>query len=193
MRAEEFVNEANRSGQTRLSVQDQIRAAVKKDGGRADEYFVRFTGVDRLGFSARQVFGRTPDADDPKFDPDYIGAGKGRPALWFYPLNTYLKSRDVFASEHPYVWLVRIRPDAWLQPIRNNTRGIQTAPEGKRRVGMMRLTSSFPAAIFFEPAFNVVGRFYDYAKMHQRHGEVKGAPKTFPPKNLLNKFKGLFK
>jgi hypothetical protein len=88
---------------------------------------------------------------------------------------------------------VRIRPNAWLQPIRNNTRGIQAAPQGKNRVGMMRLTGGFPAAIFFEPAFDVVGRYYDYAKMHQRHGEVQGAPKISAPKNLLNKIKGLFK
>lgn len=193
MRAVEFVTEANRSGQPRLSVRDQILAAVKKDGGRADEYFVRFTGVDRLGFSARQVFGRTPDADDPKFDPDYIGAGKGRPALWFYPLKTYLQSKGAYASENPYVWLVRIRPDAWLQPVKHNTRGIQAAPNGQRRVGMMRLTGGFPAAIFFEPAFDVVGRYYDYASQHQRHGEVKGAPNTSAPKNLLNKIKGLFR
>jgi hypothetical protein len=31
-------------------------------------------------------------------------------------------------------------------------------------------------AIFFEPAFDVVGRYYDYAGQHQRHGQVKGRP-----------------
>jgi hypothetical protein len=30
--------------------------------------------------------------------------------------------------------------------------------------------------VFFEPAFDVVDRFYDYAGQHQRHGRVQGRP-----------------
>jgi hypothetical protein len=33
-----------------------------------------------------------------------------------------------------------------------------------------------PAAIFFTHGFDVVGKYYDYAGQHQRHGEVKGKP-----------------
>ena len=43
-------------------------------------------------------------------------------------------------------------------------------------MGIMR-HSNPPAAIFFEPGFDVVGKYYDYAGQHQRHGQVKGAPK----------------
>jgi hypothetical protein len=54
-------------------------------------------------------------------------------------------------------------------------RGVQPAPEGQRRVGMFKQGNP-PMAIFFEPAFDVVGRYYDYAGQHQRHGQVKGRP-----------------
>ena len=37
------------------SVRDQIIADVKKHGGSPDEYFVRFTDMDKLGFSGRQI------------------------------------------------------------------------------------------------------------------------------------------
>lgn len=159
--------------EARVSVKDQILADVKKHG--PGEYFVRFTNADKLGFSAKQSFGRTPDMDDPAFDVDYIGTGKGRPALWFYPLKEYLNSRDLYARENPYLWLVRLRDDAWLQPARRGATGVAPAPQGKQRVGIMR-QSNPPAAIFFKPAFDVVGKYYDYGSQHQRHGEVKGPP-----------------
>lgn len=158
------------------SVRDQIIADVKADGGPANEYFVRFTGVDKLGYSAKQSFGRSPDLEDPNYDFDYVGTGKGKPALWFYPLSWYLNSTDAYATEHPYVWLVRIKPNAWLQPVSAKTEKIETAPQGLDRVGILKQTS-VPAAIFFQPGFDIVGKYYDYAKKHQRHGEVKGAPK----------------
>ena len=170
MRSHEFVIEA------KVTIRDQIMHDVKKHGGSLDDYFVRFTGNDKLGFSAKQNFGRTPDADDPKFDPDYIGAGQGRPALWFYPLSTYLKNKDLYAGDYPYVWLVRMKPNSWLQPVNYNTKGKQAAPTGKDRVGLLRLVNPWPAAIFFKPAFDVVGKYYDYGKMHQRHGQVLGKP-----------------
>lgn len=171
MRANEFITES------RLSVRDQIINDVKRDGGNPNEYFVRFTKVDRLGYSAKQPFARSPDVDDPNFSPDYIGSGKGRRALWFYPLKFYLKSKDAYATDNPHAFLVRIKPDAWLQPVDNNTKKIEQAPQGKERVGLFRKSSLTPAAIFFKPAFDLVGKYYDHAMMHQRHGEVKGAPK----------------
>lgn len=168
MRANEFVVEAQVP-----PIRDQIRADVKKNG--PGEYFVRVTAVDRLGFSARQKFGRSPDMDDPNFDVDYIGAGRGRPALWFYPVNEYLKNKDLYATENPYVWLVKLKDTAWLQPARRGNSGVDNPPQGKQRVGIMRMSNP-PAAIFFQPGFDVVGRYYDYAGQHKRHGEVKGRP-----------------
>jgi len=169
MQAREFITEAQVP-----SIRDQIIADVRKNG--PGEYFVRTTAVDRLGFSARQLFGRSPDMDDPAFDVDYIGAGNGRPALWFYPLKDYLKSNDLYATESPYVWLVKLKDNAWLQTARRGATGVQSAPAGKKRVGIMRISNP-PAAIFFEPGFDLIGRYYDYAGQHKRHGNVKGAPK----------------
>jgi hypothetical protein len=173
MRATEFIAEA------KVSIKDQVLADVDKNGGEANEYFVRFTGMDRVGFSANQIFGRSPDIDNPKFSPTYIGRGVGRPALWFYPLKTYLSDRELYAADKPYVWLVRIKPNAWLQPVTHDTKSKQEAPKGKERVGIIKNIVP-PAAIFFKPAFDVVGKYYDYGMMHQRHGEVKGPPKIKP-------------
>ena len=157
-------------------VRDQILADVKRTGGSPSEYFVRFTDQDRLGFSARQRFSHTPDVDDPEFDVDQIGRRQGRRALWFYPLATYLKAdQETYAADSPYVWLVRLRDDAWLQPVRRGDRAVKAAPAGKQRVGMLRYSTP-PAAIFFEPAYDVIGRYYDFGAQHQRHGQVKGPP-----------------
>jgi hypothetical protein len=166
--------------ESKTSVKDQIIAAVQKNGGNPNEYFVRFTDVDKLGFSARQQFGRSLDIDHPEYYPDYIGAGKGKPALWFYPLKTYISDNSLYAIEKPYVWLVRVKPNAWLQPVDRNTNEKQPAPNGKERVGIMKNISPFPAAIFFKPGFDVVGKFYDYGSQHKRHGQVKGPAQGKP-------------
>jgi hypothetical protein len=55
MRALEFVIEARVP-----SVRDQIIADIKQHGGNVSEYFVRFTNQDKLGFSDRQTFKKTP-------------------------------------------------------------------------------------------------------------------------------------
>lgn len=171
MRADEFLTEAKVP-----SVREQIIADVKKNGGDPSEYFVRFTNADKLGFSARQLFGKTPDVDDPEFDVDYIGTSKGKLALWFYPLKTALDPKSgAYASEQPYAWLIRLKPTSWLQKVRRGNSKIQQAPQGKERVGILRMSDP-PAAIFFKPAFDVIGRYYNYAGQHKRHGEVKGAP-----------------
>ena len=162
-------------------VRQQIIDAVKQNGGNANEYFVRFTSVDRLGFSEKQPFKRHLDVDDPEFTITGIGtAGKnsGRRALWFYPLSEYLKqsAQGQYAMDMPYVWLVRIKPNAWLQPIGyKDKRVVMPAPNGKQRVGLLK-GGLMPQAVFFSPAFDVVGRYYDYAGQHKRHGEVKGRP-----------------
>lgn len=167
MKVNEIITEAKTA-----PVRDQIIADVKKHG--PGEYFVRFTDIDKLGYSARQRFSTTPDTDHPDFDVDYIGHGKGRPVLWFYPLETYLdQNRTVYAGEQPYAWLVKLKPTAWLQPVKRGDKGIQPAPAGRQRVGIMRMSQP-PAALFFAPGFDVVGKYYNYATQHRRHGQVKG-------------------
>ena len=181
MRAQEFIFEAKVP-----SVRDQIIADVKKHGGSTNDYFVRFTDLNKLGFSGRQWFGQTPDVDHPKFDVDYIGHNVGRRALWFYPLETYLdQSRHVYASEQPHVWLVKLKPNAWIQRVRRGDNQVEQAPEGKRRVGIWR-QSRPPAVIFFEPGYELIGRYYDYAQSHRRHGEVKGPP----PPSFFDRIRG---
>lgn len=157
------------------SIRQQIINDVKRHG--PGEYFVRFTNVDKLGFSAKQTFGRSPDVDDPAFDVDYIGTNKGRRAIWFYPLNFYLKSKQAYATDSPYIWLVKLRPNAWLQPVKSGDKKIKLGPEGKERVGILRLSMT-PAAIFFKPGFELIGKYYNYAGQHKRHGEVKGPTST---------------
>lgn len=167
MRAQEFLLEA--------TVRDQIVADFRQSGGDIDDYYVRFTNQDKLGYSAQQSFGHSPDVDDPAFDLEYIGYGKGRPALWFYPLSYYLKNKDLYATKHPHAWLVKLKPTAWLQTVDLKTQEVEPAPPGQERVGILKL-SSVPSAIFFKPAFDIVGKYYDYAGQHQRHGQVKGKP-----------------
>ena len=140
----------------RATARDEIENVSVMLPGSPDEYFIRFTDQDKIGFSARQHFGRTPDVDNPDFDPLGLPRPAGRPALWFYPLRTYLRNRDLFASEKPYTWLVRLRPDAWLQRLGQDDR---TPPAGKTRVGMIRRDQGLPIAIFFRPAFDVVDRW----------------------------------
>ena len=176
MRAQDFILEYKT-----LPVPNQIMADVRRHGGRPEDYFVRFTKVDKLGFSDRQDFKRHLEVDDPDFTITGIGTSgrkTGRRALWFYPLREYLNqtTKGSYATEFPYVWLVRIRPDAWLQPVgHDDERVVKPAPGGKRRVGLLKggLT---PQAVFFEPAFDVIGKYYDYAGQHRRHGQVKGRP-----------------
>ena len=156
------------------SVRDQIMADVQRHGGSTDDYFVRFTMTDKLGFSGRQWFGRSPDVDHPKFDVEYIGSGVGRRALWFYPLDVYLdQSRTLYAAEQPYVWLVKLKPNAWLQPVKSGDKKVLPAPEGRQRVGILKRNRP-EAAIFFTYGFDVIGKYYDYAQQHRRHGQVKG-------------------
>lgn len=126
--------------------------------GSLDEYFVRFTDQDKLGFSQKQHFGRTPDVGDDDYDPHALPNRQGRPALWFYPLKYYLRQKDLYATNMPYVWLVRIKPNAWLQPVAGQTVK-KDAPQGKQRVGMLTKDQGIPMAIFFRPAFDVVDRW----------------------------------
>lgn len=171
MRAQEFINEARIA-----SVRDQILSDVQKHGGNISDYFVRFTDQDKLGFSNQQLFKYVADVDHPDFDIDTLGYRSGKRALWFYPLSYYLKEKyGTYATDKPYAWLVKLKPNAWLQTVKAGDRQLEPAPAGKERVGMLRMTNP-PAAIFFTYGFDLVGRYYDYAGQHQRHGQVKGKP-----------------
>lgn len=171
MRALEFVVEAQVP-----PVRDQIAADIRKYGGDISEYFVRFTNQDKLGFSNRQTFKRTPDVGDPNFDFDALGQNTGRRSLWFYPAAYYLKEKyGIYATDLPYAWLVKLKPNAWLQTVNAGDRQAEPAPRGKQRVGILRMTRP-PAAIFFTYGFDVIGSYYNYAEQHRRHGLVKGRP-----------------
>lgn len=186
MRAKEFIIERKVP-----SVRDQIIDAVKKDGGDPSEYFVRFTTQDKLGFSDRQWFPKSFDVDHPDFDVEKINTRHdgGKRALWFYPLKLALEpTRSLFASTGPYVWLVRLKPNAWLQPVDPGDKKLQEPPKGKERVGMLRM-GSVPAAIFFKHGYDLVGKYYDYAGSHKRHGQVKGPPAPPPKKSMWQKIK----
>jgi len=122
------------------SIKDQVEKAYIQDGGNIDDYFVRHSRVDKLGFSPKQIFARSPDLDHPAYDIDYIGNSVGTPALWFYPLKYYLQSKELFAEKLPYIWLVKLRPNAWLQPVDRFTKTKKEAPQGKERVGILKNT-----------------------------------------------------
>ena len=173
------------------SIKDQILMAVKKNGGSIDDYFVRFTNKDKLGYSAKQWFPYVQDVDNPDFDIDKVSNKTGRRALWFYPLKLALDdTRTLYASDSPYVWLIKIKDDAWLQKVERGDNKIKEPPKGKKRVGMLRM-SNVPAAIFFEPAYKLIGKYYDYASQHKRHGQVKGKPVP-QKKSFLQKIKDKF-
>ena len=126
MRAQDFVTEA-------VDVNQALLQTAKAQRGNLDDYFVRLTDIDKLGYSARQAIGRSPDVDHPDFHIDYIGRGVGRPAQWFYPLRYYLKNKEsLFAADKPYVWLVRLKPDSWLQPVDIKTKQIEMFVSGLR-------------------------------------------------------------
>jgi GNAT superfamily N-acetyltransferase len=184
MRINEILSEAKES------IRDQIIAAVKRDGGSVDDYYIRFTDIDKLGYSAKQSFGKTPDVDDPKFSVDSIGAIHGRRALWFYPVKYFLNSKELFRTEFPYVFIVKLKPNAWLQTVKRGDKKVIDAPEGKERVGILRMSSP-PAAIFFRPGYQLVSKLVNYKALHQDHGLVKG-PEAAPKPTALQRIRDKF-
>ena len=167
-------------------IKDRIRDAIKQDGGNINDYYIRFSDVDQLGYSGKQIFGRTPDVDDPKFSVDYIGALKGKRALWFYPAKYFLSSKEAYRGDQPYVFIVKLKPNAWLQTVKRGDKKVIDAPEGKERVGMLRMSDT-PAAIFFKPGYQLVSKLVNYKVLHKDHGLVKGPPTMF--QKILKKFK----
>lgn len=205
MRASEFLHEArsNPEQNPKLTIRDQVLADVKHSGGNPQDYFIRFTRVERLGFSNKQEFGRFKDVSNlpnqaqELYDPTDLGSRhQGRRALWFYPLSEFLKNRGRYAEDMPYIWLVRIKPDAWLQPL--DPKSVATAskqglpaPKGKHKVGLYKPESlgADPQAIFFEPAFDLIGMYKNFPALHQRHGQVLGPAAGKSSVTPINKFK----
>lgn len=169
-------------------IKDRIVDAIKKDGGNINDYFIRFSDIDQLGYSGRQSFGKTPDVDDPKFSVDSIGALTGRRALWFYPAKFLLNSKGLFRTDSPYIFIVKLKPSAWLQVVKRGDKKVIDAPQGKERVGIIRM-SDVPAVIFFKPGYQLVSKLVNYKAMHKQHGFVKGPPS----KSILQKIKDKFK
>ena len=171
-------------------IKDRIIDAIKKDNGNINDYFIRFSDIDKLGYSAKQSFGKTPDVDDPKFSVDSIGSIHGRRALWFYPAKFFLSSKELFRTEFPYVFIVKLKPNAWLQTVKRGDKKVIDAPEGKERVGILRMSTP-PAAIFFRPGYELVSKLVNYKPIHKQHGLIKGPPpKT--KKSLLQVVKQYF-
>lgn len=84
--------------------------------------------------------------------------------LWFMPLKAAFQSLN--NATYPYlrnfVFLVKLNDDAWLQPVsllqktRTNLIGIRPST-GKHKVGQYNSDSQI--AVFFEPAYKIVGKW----------------------------------
>jgi len=84
--------------------------------------------------------------------------------IWFMPLKSV--QRELVTGMYPYLrnflFLVKLNDNAWLQPvntlqnIRANLVGINP-PQGKHKVGQYNSSSNI--AVFFEPAYKVVGKW----------------------------------
>lgn len=176
MRAHEFLSE-------RADVRTEIENLATVLPGDINDYFVRFTDQDKIGYSARQHFGRTPDIDDPRYDADALPSKTGRPALWFYPLRTYLKNPSLYASDKPYVWLVRLRPNAFLQAATDKS--VEQRP-GWTRAGIMKREGGLPMAVFFRPEFDVVDRWHRPQQVSERVNPQTISPGFHDERQLPN-------
>lgn len=170
MRALEFLSE--RAERARDAIENIVTM------GNINDYFVRFTDVDKLGYSAQQDFGRMPDIGDADWNPDALPKKKGHPALWFYPASYYLKHKDLFADSRPYVWLVKRRDNAYLQPTQGATR--PEVPPGMIRAGLMHKESGVPVAVFFRPEFDVVDRWHEPHPVKENFADKKVKGKSRP-------------
>lgn len=92
------------------------------------------------------------------------GSVEQKYGLWFMPLKAAFNSLS--KATYPYlrnfVFLVKLNDDAWLQPVnllqktRTNLIGIRP-PAGKHKVGQYNSDSQI--AVFFEPAYKIVGKW----------------------------------
>jgi hypothetical protein len=84
--------------------------------------------------------------------------------IWFMPLKGV--QQQLVTGMYPYLknflFLVKLNDDAWLQPV-NTLQNIRASlvginpPRGKHKVGQYNPSSDI--AVFFEPAYKVVGKW----------------------------------
>lgn len=100
--------------------------------------------------------------------------------IWFMPLKSVQRELDI--GRYPYLknflFLVKLNDDAWLQPV-NTLQNIRASlvginpPQGKHKVGQYNPSSNI--AVFFEPAYNVVGKWTkDEIKNSVRRDQIGG-------------------
>ena len=103
--------------------------------------------------------------------------------IWFMPLKGV--QREIVTGMYPYLrnflFLVKLNNDAWLQPvntlqnIRANLVGINP-PQGKHKVGQYNSSSNI--AVFFEPAYKVVGKWTKQEIMNSARRDQIGGPEA---------------
>jgi hypothetical protein len=172
----------------KLDFYTQITHIINKHGGTINDYLIHNSSVNRIGFYGGTP--RNPDAkswekdtrpmsapvvSDKPFSKQFTGystpergglgpAGSERKyGTWFTPLNkaiNVIKSKESLPFSNTYVFLVKLKPNAWLQPVDTLSR-IKTnlvgskPPSGKERVG--QYSSSSGIAVLFKSAYDVVG------------------------------------
>jgi hypothetical protein len=169
-------------------VSQQVKNIIAKHGGTVNDYWIHNSAVDHLGFfggdkNAKPAndWARSPMPMKAPVVPGqafsgqlkYGAAERGFQApkdaeqkygLWFSPLGPNLQHMDggVLPFANKFTFLVKLNPDAWLQPInlaqkvRANLIGINP-PAGKRRVGQYNPNTKI--AVLFDTAFKIVGKW----------------------------------
>lgn len=114
---------------------------------------------------------------------EYSGTGQAqyKYGIWFMPLEASFQSLN--NASYPYlrnfVFLVKLNDDAWLQPVdalqktRANLIGIKP-PQGKHKVGQYNPSSNI--AVFFEPAYKIVGKWTAQEIKNNARREQIGGP-----------------
>lgn len=192
MRIQELVNErrSNPKINPKRTFRQEIMAIVDRHGGELDRYWISSSLVDRLGFYGGDSSHPRPEVTRPgralvvptrafsgqiRFHSpeyatyggaDYTGIGKPQESygVWFMPLTKSLEllERGQYPYLRNYLFLVKQRDTAWLQPVnslqrlRANIVGI-SPPRGQEKVGQYNPSTGI--AVFFRPAYDVVGRW----------------------------------
>jgi len=190
MRAQEFITElrSHAAQNPRIPVSQQVKNIMAKHGGTIADYWIHNSAVDHLGFYGGDKNAQSADGWSQPARPmkapvvpgqafsgqlKYGAAERGyqapkdaekRYGLWFSPLGPNLAHMDggILPFANKFTFLIKLKPDAWLQPIdllnkaRANLVGIKP-PAGKHRVGQYNANSKI--AVLFEPAFDIVGKW----------------------------------
>lgn len=116
---------------------------------------------------------------------EYSGSGQAqyKYGIWFMPLKACFQSLN--NATYPYlrnfVFLVKLNDDAWVQPVdalqktRANLIGIKPPP-GKHKIGQYNSASNI--AVFFEPAYKIVGKWTGEEIKNNARREQIGGPEA---------------